>query len=65
MDWRGFRLSLHTSSKNILGIIIVCSGFFIIHPVNLTYAQDYGSLFYTPSDTPFGAPCVEWITNLV
>jgi hypothetical protein len=58
-----FKLYLHISSKVILAVIILFSGVFIIQLVNLTYAQDFASLFYTPTDTPYGIPYGQWIVK--
>ena len=48
----------------ILAIILVFSGVLVTSQlVNLTYAQDFSSLLYTPSDSPFGIPYGVWITK--
>ena len=48
----------------ILGILLVFSGVFVTSQfVNLTYAQDFSSLLYTPSDSPFGIPYGVWLAK--
>jgi hypothetical protein len=41
--------------------MVVFSALLLVHFAKLTYAQDFKSLFYTPSDKPFGIPYSEWI----
>ena len=60
----GFKLCLHISSKVILAVTILFSGVLVTSQVvNLTYAQDFSSLLYTPSDSPFGIPYGVWLAK--
>ena len=46
----------------ILGIVLFFSGVLVTTQiVNLTYAQDFSSLLYTPSESPFGIPYGVWL----
>jgi hypothetical protein len=54
---------MSSGNKIILASLALTALIALIQLINLTYAQDFGSFFYTPKDSPFGMPYGVWLSK--